>query len=233
MTATVAERPLDLMLVQRATDPKVKLQRAAQLIEQAEAEMEARRLRRNAAAVLLFRRTNAEAIAQGEPVSRWPLQPSSIWRDTIVVSRSLWHKIMGEAEPARVAELAAELDERSMELRQLPDERAAELGVLIREREKLARRLARHQAQVEAVNRLQAELAEHPELDLLAIARSEAAEVHRLFLLIREAKPIRDQLAHDLMNGVYRELYGNVSNSETMKLSKLSSARTTQLRALR
>jgi hypothetical protein len=238
MTSTTAEKPvekpLDLTLVQRATDPKEKLRRVAELIETAETQMEIHRLRRNAAAVVLYRRTNAEAAAEGLPSTSWPMQPAEMWRDTMRVSRSLWHKVADEADPARLGELHEELAALRGEIDELPDERAAELGRLIRERDKLARKLARHQVQVQAIDELQAELAVDPGLDLLAIARAESAEVRRLEALLVEAKPIRDQLAHDLMNGAYREEFGvQLSNAEAMRLSRLSSARTAQLRSLR
>lgn len=234
MTAATAGKPLDLFEVHAAVDPKQKLQRCRDLIQAAEEQLAARRLRRNAAAVVLFRRANAEAVAAGLPPEKRPMQPAAMWRDTMDVSRRLWHDIVEESDPDRLATLLKEMADAQAEIDTLPAERAAELGRLTRERDKLARRVARHAAQVKAIRELEVELADHPELDLLAVAREESAASHRLEALIAEARPIRNQLAHDLMNGVYRKLYGReVSNAEVMRLSGLSSAFTTRLRALR
>ncbi len=233
MTATI-DRPLDLLAVHRAVDPKEKLRRAADVIVKAEKELERRRLRRNAAAVILFRRTNAEAMAAELPTQQWPMQPVAMYgEDAMDVSRSGWYKILDESDPGRLAELLGELQAATEEIAELPDDRAHEYGRLVREKAKLARLVTRHQVQVEAIGRLEVELVADPGIDLLAVVREKARQVHYLEELLKEAKPIRDLLAYELMNGVYADLYDNVTNSEVQKLSQLSSARVAGLRALR
>lgn len=229
MTATTAEKPAELTAMRRATNPVEQLRRAGEAIETATAQIKPRTLRRNAAAVILFRQANAEAMEQGLPPAAWPMQPAAMWRDTIVVSRSLWHKIMEEANPARLSQLRAELDEIMAELRDLPTERANELGRLTRERDKMMRRVARHEAQVRAVEELEAAIAADPAVGrrLLAIAREETAEVRRLELLIPEAMKVRDQTVAELLNGSH----GNPPpNSTVAKWARLSTARVAQLR---
>lgn len=223
MTAPTAEKPADLTTVRRATDPVERLRRAAEAIELAEKQMEPRRLRRNAAAVILFRQRQDAAV---------PMQPAAMWRDTIRVSRSLWHKIMDEANPGRLTELRGELDRQVAELVELPTERAAELPQLVRERDKLVRRVVRHAEQVQAIKELEAEIAADPEVGhrLLAIAREEAEEVRRLELLIEEAMKLRDEVAVPLLNGTHGR---PMPNAEVARLAKLSTARVAQLRNAR
>jgi hypothetical protein len=224
MTTMIAERPTDLSLVRRATDPRERLRRAAEAIESAERQMESRRLRRNAAAVLLFR------YGQGDPE---PMQPAAMWRDTITVSRSLWHKVMEEADPAKLARLRQELDDNLAELAELPTERASEMTRYLRERDKLARRVARHAAQVQAVADLEAEIpgdSAESRRQLEAIAREEAAEVRRLEALIEEGMKLRDEVAVPLLNGTHGR---PMPNAEVARLAKLSTARVAQLRNAR
>lgn len=217
---TTAEKPADLTAMRRATNPVEQLRRAAEAIEAAERQLEPRRLRSNAAAVILFRR------GQAGPK---PMQPAAMWRDTIEVSRSLWHKIMVESDPAAAEKVAAELAAKIDEIAELSTDRAAELPQLIRERDKLAHRLGRHRAQVEAIETLQAEIDADPEVGrrLLAIAREDAKEARRLELLIPEAKKVRDELVVQLINGKHGR---SPANSDVAKLAKISAARVAQLR---
>lgn len=226
MTATTAEKPADLASVRRLGDPREKLRRTAQVIEETEREIEPHRLRRNAAAVIMFRR--GQDVGTGEE----PMQPAAMWRDTIRVSRSLWHKIMDEADPARIDELSADLHEKLVDIADLPTERAAEIVQLIRERDKVARKLDRHRVQVAAVDALQAEIDADPEVGhrLLAIAREEAATVRRLELLAEEAMKLRDEVAVPLLNGTHGT---PMPNAEVARLARLSTARVAQLRNAR
>lgn len=226
MATTIAETPADLSYVRRLADPREKLRLTALVIEKAEKEMEPRRLRRNAAAVIMFR------LGQDVTPPEQPMQPAAMWRDTLMVSRSLWHKIMDEADPATLAQLRAELAEKQVELAQLPTERAAELPKLVREVEKLQRRVTRHAAQVRAVEDLEAEIVDDPEIghQLLGIAREEAKEVRRLEALVEEAMKLRDELAIGLLNGAHGR---PVANAEVARLAKLSTARVAQLRGAR
>lgn len=223
MTTSLAEKPAELTAARRLTDPREKLRRVAETIELADRQMEPRRLRRNAAAIILFRDGQAQ---------KPPMQPAAMWRDTLMVSRSLWHKIMDEANEDRLAGLRTELDEKITEIAELPTERASELIVLGRERDRLANLVARSAAQIAAVRELTEEIADDPEVGhrLLAIAREEAAEVRRLEMLIPEAKQMRDALVVPLLNGTHGK---PEANADVARMAKLSTARVAQLRGTR
>lgn len=230
MTTMTAEKPADLAYIRRLGDPQEKLRLVAELIERTEDEIEPRRLRRNAAAVLLYRRANAEAAAKGRPVEQWPMKPAAMWRDTLDVSRSLWHKIVHEADPEQLAALQAKLAALQTEIRDLPDEQRGQLTRLAREVEKLQRKLARHIDQVKAVDELAGTHGGDADDRLLDIARSEAAAVHRMENEIAEAKPMRDELARGLMNGGYG---APVPNAQVARLARRGTAWAAMLRTSR
>lgn len=232
MTTTIAEKPADLAAVRRLSNPREKLRQAAALIQDGARAMEPHRLRRNSAAILIFRQANAKEMAAGLSPAMWPMQPAAMWRDTIDISRSLWHKIMDEANPEKIVQLRAELAELDAEIAGLDTERAAELPQLHRERDKITRAVARRQAQVDAITALQAEIDADPQVGkaLLGIARDEAEIVHRFEMQAEEAMRLRDQLAIELINGGHG---APAANAEVARLAKLSTARVAQLRNTR
>lgn len=128
-------------------DPEQRLKAAAETAERALAEAEAVRLRRDAAAVELYR--------TGVPAVR-------VYKDTLGVSRTLWGRILDLADPVgrcrtlparkakRSAELAETIQQIRLELAGLPDEeRIARLretakvaAAIVRKREELAAEVA-------------------------------------------------------------------------------------------
>ena len=223
MTAATVEKPLSLNSLSRILDPRKQLMRTAATITLAEQEATTRALRRNAAAWLLFRAKEDAGEA---------IQPAEVWRDLIEVSRSLWHKIRDEANPERITEVGAELAEVQTVIAQA--EAAGELVDIRTRREeaKLAHKLQRHIAQVQAVDELRDELDSGVvDLgDLRSIARQEAEAVRDLETLIDGAMKLRDRVAIELMDGTHG---GPVPNAEIARITGLSTARVAQLRQLR
>lgn len=226
MTTTTAEKPANLGDLTRLQDPRDQLKRAAQVIRESEEAIEPHRLRRNAAAVIIYR--NGQDVGPGEA----PMQPAAMWRDTIQVSRSLWRKVTIEASPGKLAETQAELAEKRAEIAELTTDRAAEPPKLVREEAKLAHRVERSTTQIAAIEQMQAEIDADPSIgeQLLTIAREEGEVVRRLELLIDEAKRTRDRIAFELLDGTHGT---PPSNIEIGKWAGLSSARVAQLRGAR
>lgn len=213
---TTAAAPLDI--IRSLRNPERKLRAVADLIRDAMHTVEVSGLRSRAAVIILYRNS------QGTDK---PLLPSALWRETLDVSRSLWYKILKEADPDRIGPLQAQIEELQAEIQKLPGDLDSELPRLAKDLTKLRHRLSRHIAQVEAVRALQAEVAADPDLDLHKVAREEAAAVREAESVLAEAKPIRDEVGAALMNR-----YG-MANAEVARITGLSSARAHQLRVAR
>lgn len=217
MTAATVEKPLDLAYIRSLSNPERKLAAVTELIRAAEHDVAVRGLRRNAAAVILYLDSQD---------TEHPIAPKTMWRDTIDVSRSLWHKILDESSYVRQIELSDEVEDLQREIGSLPAERVNELPELAKQLGKVRHRLARVTAQVQAITQLRREAAEQG-LDLLAIARDEAKAVRQAEADIEEAKPIRDEVAYALMNR------HGMANAQVARITGLSTARVAQLRLSR
>lgn len=224
MTTATTDKTVDLNSLRRLGNPKERLTRAAAAITTSEREHAQRALRRNAAAVLLFR--------DGQTLDP-PMKPAEMWRDTIVVSRSLWHKIADEADPGRLDELTDALQVAVDGIQAADaDGDAVELVRLAREADKIRRKLGRHRAQLGAIDALEAEVAGVADRGgaLRQVAKEESVAARALEFLIGDLMKLRDEVAITLMDGTHGE---PVSNADVARMTKLSTARVAQLRQLR
>ena len=182
-------------------DPERRLKAAAEVVERAEAASKAARLRRDAAAIELFR--------TGLPAVR-------VWKDTINVSRTLWGRILDQVDPDYVATLRIELGE------------AEAAG---RSTAALRRKLARTEELAETIDALRAELAgvtgEELAEALRVIAAQAAEAVRRHDELAEAAVPVRNETAHGLISNEYGYL---LSNADVSRMARVTTARVAQLR---
>lgn len=221
-------------------DHERRLTVAADVAAQADIQAEPYRMRRNAAAIELFR-------TSGQPAVR-------VWHDVIDVSRTLWGRILEQVHPEYLPRLRAEAEGLRARIARAEEEafiskapRPTELGThLGRDLATIERKIERAETLLATIEELRGELddaglaagpaADESELTgaakarverLTEIARGAAATVRNYDELGEQAQEVRNQTAIGLMNGTFGY---RVTNAEVARLSKLTTARVAQLR---
>lgn len=210
VTTTIERLPTGAELAAIA-DPEQRLAASGEVAVLADERAEPYRLRRNAAAIELFR-------TSGQPAAR-------VWHDILDISRTMWGRILEQVHPDYIPGLRAQLAE--FERRGKGREAAT-----------VQRKIERAEHLLAAIEELRAELdgaglttdgptAKARVERLTEIARTVTAAVRELDELGGEAQAVRNDTARGLMD---RRWGYTLRNAEVARKAQLTTARVAQLR---